>query len=111
LEQLIHHTDRFEYIIIETTGLANPGPVLTTFWTDEELNSALQLDGVVCVVDCLNIETYLSSEDISSDVRLQLSYADRILLNKTDLVTEDKVGYNNLYYTVNNFIFIFMKSC
>eukprot|EP01034_Spumella_vulgaris_P026404 gene26404-32982_t len=86
LEQLIIHKDRFDYIIIETTGLANPGPVISTFWTDDGLHSSLKLDGVVCVVDSLNILNYLTSSDISGDVQLQICYADRVLLNKADLV-------------------------
>jgi G3E family GTPase len=75
LEQLVLHKDRFDYIIIETTGVANPGPVITTFWSDDALESSLRLDGVVCVVDCLNLETYLETPDIANDVRMQISYA------------------------------------
>lgn len=91
LEQLILHKDRFDYILIETTGLANPGPVISALWTDDQMGASLVLDGVVCVVDSLNFEMYLSSEDISDDVRLQLCFADRILLNKADLITNDQV--------------------
>lgn len=92
LEQLVIHKDRFDYIVIETTGLANPGPVISTFWTDDGLNSCLKLDGVVCVVDSLNISQYLGSSDISGDVQLQMCYADKILLNKADLVNEETVS-------------------
>ena len=91
LEQLIIHKDRFDYILIETTGLANPGPVVSALWTDDQLGTTLKLDGVVCVVDSLNFETYLQAEDISSDVRTQLCFADRILLNKADLVSAEQV--------------------
>jgi G3E family GTPase len=75
LEQLVMHKDRFDYIIIETTGVANPGPVITTFWSDDAIESSLKLDGVVCVVDSLNIQSYLQTEDIANDVRMQISYA------------------------------------
>lgn len=91
LEQLVLHKDRFDYILIETTGVANPGPVITAFWSDDAIESSLKLDGVVCVVDSLNIQEYFVTSDISNDVRMQISYADRILLNKSDLVTIDKV--------------------
>lgn len=91
LEQLVMHKDRFDYIIIETTGLANPGPIIATFWTDDGLHSNLKLDGVVCVVDSLNILQYLSDGSISGDVELQMCYADRILLNKADLLTDAAV--------------------
>lgn len=91
LEQLVIHKDRFDYILIETTGLANPGPVVAALWTDKQLGSSLILDGVVCVVDSLNISHYLSSADIADDVKTQICFADRVLLNKSDLVNEDQV--------------------
>lgn len=92
LEQLVLHKDRFDHIIIETTGVANPGPVISTFWTDESLGSSLKLDGVVCVVDSSNLEFYLQASDTGSDVRMQISYADRILLNKSDLVSPEELA-------------------
>ncbi len=91
LEQLVLHKDRFDYIIIETTGVANPGPVISTFWTDEELGSVLKLDGVVCVVDSLNIASCLEKYDTANDVKMQICYADRILLNKADLISKEQV--------------------
>ena len=75
LEQLVIHKDRFDYIIIETTGVANPGPVITTFWSDDALESSLKLDGVVCIVDSVNFLSYLDNSDISNDVRMQICYA------------------------------------
>ena len=91
LEQLVEHQARFDYILIETTGLANPGPVITTFWTDDELHSSLKLDGVICLVDCHNIENYLHSNDISNEVSMQICYADRIIMNKIELCTLQQV--------------------
>jgi G3E family GTPase len=91
LEQLVLHKDKFDYILIETTGMANPGPLITSFWTDQQLGSYLKLDGVICVVDSANIVNYLNSPDISFEVTQQICYADRILLNKADLVPEEKV--------------------
>ena len=69
--------------------MANPGPVISSFWTDEQLGSCLRLDGVVCVVDAANIITYLNSNDIAHEVRQQICYADRVLINKVDLITDD----------------------
>ncbi|KAJ1407503.1 CobW/HypB/UreG, nucleotide-binding domain-containing protein [Ochromonadaceae sp. CCMP2298] len=92
LEQLVTHKDRFDYILIETTGLANPGPVVSALWADQTSGTNLQLDGVVCVVDCLNFEAYLGAEDISGDIRTQLCFADRVLLNKSDLVNAPQMA-------------------
>ena len=100
LEQLILHKSKFDSILIETTGLANPGPIISMFWSDSSLDSSLKLDGVVCVVDSVNILSYINPDaskskddlNLADDVKMQVSYADRILLNKRDLITEDKVG-------------------
>ena len=86
LEQLVKHKDRFDYILIETTGVANPGPIINTFWMDDELGSSLKLDGVVGVIDSHNLERYLMEGTTAADVRKQIAYADRILMNKQDLV-------------------------
>ena len=116
LEQLVAHRDRFDYILIETTGLANPGPVVAALWTDDTLDNRLRLDGVVCVVDSLNIPKYLSQDDISDDVKTQICYADRILLNKADLVTAEqvcmstklKIRKKSLYYSQ---LILFYNAC
>jgi G3E family GTPase len=59
------HKDRFDYILIETTGLANPGPVVSALWADPQLGSNLTLDGVVVVVDSLNFEGYIGTQPIN----------------------------------------------
>ena len=95
LEQLILHKSKFDSILIECTGLANPGPIISMFWSDSSLDSSLLLDGVVCVVDSYNILSYIHDpvhSNISDDVKMQISYADRILLNKSDLITKEKVS-------------------
>lgn len=91
LEQLVLHKEKFDYIIIETTGLANPGPVISSLWTDQNLLCNLYLDSVVCMIDSFHFEKYLQSNDISDEICAQVCFADRILLNKCDLVTEEKV--------------------
>lgn len=95
LEQLVLHKDKFDYIIIETTGVANPGPIISTFWADDGLDTSLKLDGVVCIVDSLNAPIYLqANREEAEDVLLQISYADRILLNKMDLASEEAVRHS-----------------
>lgn len=91
LEQLAGHSDRFDYIIIETTGVANPGEIVSVFWLDEALNSVLTLDGVVTVVDAMFFDRHADDPATFADFTSQIAYADRILLNKTDLVEEKKV--------------------
>lgn len=91
LEQLAIHKSKFDYVVIETTGVANPGPIISSLWVDEGAESSLYLDGVVTVVDALNLELYLKSPETFHDVRLQISYADRILINKTDLVSPNQL--------------------
>lgn len=82
LGNLVKRRDRFDYILIETTGLADPGPVIQTFFFDEELKSKLDLDGVITVVDCKHV--LLHFDDM--EVKQQIAFADVVLLNKTDLV-------------------------
>jgi G3E family GTPase len=88
LETLLARSrSKFDHIVIETTGLADPGPLAGIFWLDDELESELVLDGVVTVADCANIDSRLADTK-SNEARLQLAYADRIILNKRELVTD-----------------------
>jgi G3E family GTPase len=75
----------FDAIIIETTGLADPGPVAQTFFADEEIKARTRLDSVTTVVDAKHVLLSLSE---SREAREQIAFADQIVLNKTDLVTE-----------------------
>mmetsp|Transcript_8061 Transcript_8061/g.8202 ORF Transcript_8061/g.8202 Transcript_8061/m.8202 type:complete len:463 (-) Transcript_8061:23-1411(-) len=96
LEQLIQHKAKFDYIVIETTGVANPGPIIAELWTDDDSADnnigSLKLDGVITLIDSYNIEYYLKSSDTSTDICTQIAYADRILLNKTDLIDSSKIA-------------------
>src|SRR5258708_26611449 len=87
LGNLIKRKDKFDYILIETTGLADPGPVVQTFYFDEELKHKLRLDGVVTVVDAKHIEQHFEDNELQQ----QIAFADVILLNKTDLVAADNL--------------------
>ncbi|HKT54126.1 MAG TPA: GTP-binding protein, partial [Caulobacteraceae bacterium] len=75
----------FDGIVIETTGLADPGPVAQTFFVDEDVKARTQLDSVTTVVDARHVELRL---DDSREAREQIAFADQIVLNKTDLVSE-----------------------
>ena len=90
LESLLQQRTRFDYIIIETTGLANPGPVASALWTDAELESSLCLDAIVTVVDAVNISRHLDTPNAekgqANEAQRQLAFADIILLNKLDLI-------------------------
>ena len=74
---------KFDRVIIETTGLANPGPVAQTFFMDESIHEQFLLDAVVTVVDAKHAGKQLDEHD---EARRQVGFADRILLSKTDLV-------------------------
>ena len=78
----------FDRVIIETTGLANPGPVAQTFFMDEGIHGQYLLDAVVTVVDAKHAGKQLDEHD---EARRQVGFADRILLSKTDLVDDAKV--------------------
>ncbi|MFN5806813.1 MAG: CobW family GTP-binding protein, partial [Burkholderiales bacterium] len=77
---------QFERVIIETTGLADPGPVAQTFFIDDDIADAYLLDAVITVVDAKHAMTQL---DQSKEIREQVAFADRLLLSKVDLIDED----------------------
>src|SRR5476649_615893 len=76
----------FDAIVIETTGLADPGPVAQTFFVDEDVRAKTRLDSVTTVADAKHILLRL---DDSRESREQIAFADQIVLNKTDLVSDD----------------------
>ncbi len=79
---------QFDRVIIETTGLANPGPVAQTFFMDEDVGTSYLLDGVITVIDASNAMQQL---DRFQEAQRQVGFADRMLLSKTDLVSDDQV--------------------
>jgi G3E family GTPase len=80
---------KFDRVIIETTGLANPGPVAQTFFMDEDIHNQYLLDAVVTVVDAMHADKALDDHD---EARRQVGFADRLLISKTDLVEDAKVN-------------------
>src|SRR4029079_1263421 len=88
LEDLFRKQKRFDYVLIETTGLADPSPIAHTFKASA-LAERLRLDGIVTVVDALHLEKELND---GPEPAAQIAYADVILLNKTDLVPADELA-------------------
>jgi G3E family GTPase len=88
LFQLLEHRAGFDTVVIETTGLAEPGPVAQTLYADEAIRREFTLAGVVTVVDAKHIGGQI---DASEEARAQISFADLLLLNKTDLSTPQEL--------------------
>ncbi|MBC7793142.1 MAG: GTP-binding protein [Clostridia bacterium] len=83
LGNLMRRRDKFDYILVETTGLADPAPVAQTFFVDHEMQESFRLDGIVTLVDAKHVWQHI---DESSECKEQIAFADVLLLNKTDLV-------------------------
>ena len=110
LEALVNKKKDLDYIIIECSGMANPGPIASIFWLDDALESRLRLDGVVACVDARNLNMQLSEttsiakrelliDDSKSaqhigpggdEAAQQIAFADRIIINKIDLLEDSK---------------------
>jgi G3E family GTPase len=79
-------------IIIETTGMADPAPVAQTFLVDDQIKSFARLDGIVTLVDAKHVEQHLDEEKpdgVVNEAVAQVAFADRLLLNKIDLVSAE----------------------
>ena len=83
LGHLMKRRDKFDYIMVETTGMADPGPVAQTFYVDDDMQQKLHLDAIVTLVDAKHIWEHI---DDSDEAKEQVAFADVILLNKIDLV-------------------------
>ncbi|NCS37118.1 MAG: GTP-binding protein [Microcystis aeruginosa G11-01] len=87
ISKLMRRRDKFDHLVIETTGLADPAPVIQTFFVDEDMRDRVKLDAVVTVVDAKHVHAHWDSEEVQE----QIAFADVILLNKTDLVTIEEL--------------------
>jgi len=85
LSGLMKRKGKFDAIVVETTGLADPGPVAQTFFVDDDVRAKTELDSVTTVVDAMHLPLRLAD---SKEAVEQVAFADQIVLNKTDLVTE-----------------------
>ena len=98
---------KLDGVVIETTGLADPAPVAQTFFVDEHVKAQFALDGVITLVDAKHIEQHLDEdkpEGAENEAVEQLAFADRVLLNKVDLVTdEDLVRVEGRIRSINKF--------
>jgi G3E family GTPase len=83
LNQLLKRRERFDYILIETTGMADPGPVAQTFFIDDDLRDQFVVDAIVTLVDARHFEQHLFD---LHEPAVQVGFADVVILNKTDLV-------------------------
>ena len=94
LDNMYDRVKDFDGVIIETTGLADPAPVAQTFFVDDSVTERYKLDGIITVVDAKHIVQHLDDEkpeDVENESVEQIAFADRVLLNKIDLATEDEL--------------------
>lgn len=86
---------KFDHIVIETTGLANPAPIIQTFYAEDNIFNDVKLDGVVTLVDAKHAGFHLDEvkpKGVVNEAVEQIAYADRIIVNKTDLVGEPAIA-------------------
>lgn len=107
IESLMAKKGAFDYILLETTGLADPGNLAPLFWVDEGLGSTIYLDGIVTLVDAKNIlrslddpsgkvEGHEDHDDhgpVMTTAHVQISHADVIVINKADMVSQDELAH------------------
>jgi G3E family GTPase len=95
MKKLLSHKDKFDHIIVETSGLADPTPVATAFFVDRSIADEVELDAIVTLVDAMHIDQHLYDPVLDgSDNQAvnQIVAADRILVNKIDLASEEALG-------------------
>ncbi|XP_010874446.1 COBW domain containing isoform X2 [Esox lucius] len=94
IENLMQKKGKFDYILLETTGLADPGAVASMFWVDSELGSDIYLDGIVTVIDAKFGMQHLMEEKpegLVNEAARQVALADLAIINKTDLVSSEEL--------------------
>jgi G3E family GTPase len=89
IEMLMRRRDRFDGILIETTGLADPAPVAQTFFVDDDVRAKTRLDSIITVVDARH---FIGEIDHAHEAQEQVAFADMLIINKTDLVSEQDLA-------------------
>lgn len=89
VEGLTRRAGRFDAIVVETTGLADPAPVAQTFFMDDDVRAKTRLDAVVALVDAKHLPLRLKDSNEAED---QIAFADVVIVNKTDLVTPEELA-------------------
>src|SRR5579871_6654424 len=80
--------DKFDHVLVETTGMADPSPVAQTFFVDDDVGGSFALDGIVTLVDAKHVACHLGD---SRECQEQIAFADVLVLNKADLVTPEEL--------------------
>lgn len=88
LAELVDRINQFDLVILETTGMADPGPVAQTFLVQEDIQEHYQLDGIITLIDAKHVGRHLDEE--TDEVLAQVAFADRMIINKIDLVSEEE---------------------
>ena len=118
LERLYDRIRDFDGVLIETTGLADPAPVAQTFFIDDKVSERYKLDGIITVVDAKHVIPHIEDEKpegVENEAVEQLAFADRIMLNKIDLVSDEEIkqvekkiksinAFAPIYHTENSII-------
>ena len=94
LKKMHERITDFDGVLIETTGLADPAPVAQTFFVDDDIRDKYKLDGIITVADAKHITQHLDEEKpegVENESVEQIAFADRIMLNKIDLVSEEEL--------------------
>ena len=104
IESLMQKKGAFDYILLETTGLADPGNLAPLFWVDDGLGSTIYLDGIVTLVDAKNVLRNLDDPSgkveghdhdehgpVMTTAHVQISHADVVVINKADLVSKEEL--------------------
>jgi G3E family GTPase len=104
LEQLVQSKERMDHILLETTGLADPAPLVSILWLDDQLESSIRLDSIITVIDAKNFRQQIDEHTNSSsfpEAFHQIAFADVVILNKIDLVKDDLEDLERKIHDVN----------
>jgi len=99
VKDLLHTGTPFDYLLVETTGIADPSSVVQPFFSDPDIRSSFTMDSVICLVDAIHFKHYVKQQE---DVHRQVAMADLVLLNKAEDVDEKSLsGTRKVLQTMN----------